>query len=133
MNKPYSKGDLVDASLLDIARQHFYIYKITNKKTNKFYIGQARDLLGRLRTHKLEKKRELGNYRHWIIEVLEVVTLQTPTTDRHVPQVMELEMLHIREGLASNPKKCVNTIGRRGADLRKAQPTRFYWRERKAA
>lgn len=117
----YNWDHEVHAASEKIGRNVTGIYKFTNKRTGEFYIGQAKNIAERIKSHARESKKDHPKKSHWHkslfaeggvaafkIEVLEITPLCAIT-------MKERENYWLKHYKAGESILCLNTHSRAGA------------------
>lgn len=92
--------------------RRYFVYKITNPKTGRFYIGQTHDVVRRVKTHMTNKdicqKHRLGDPKSWVVRILEAVSYKEPVIPACAYSILEKEQAHILKAKSRSGRKCVN-------------------------
>ena len=112
--KKYKSGEKVRCFHKPL-HQYFYIYKIYVPETKCSYIGSTQDVIKRVRSHMSchRNDKRWGSSENWVVTVIDVVKLKTPTIFTHnLPEVIVTEDHYITKLFNRNPQRCLNSLVR---------------------
>jgi predicted GIY-YIG superfamily endonuclease len=115
----FKKGQRLDVNqiLHDDKRKYVYIYKITNVRSKKFYIGQTTNLKARVYAHITGKGSRvgalLGNSNNWRIKILQEILINesvySSRSENFYKKVLTAEWRKIQRHNKLYPGKSINS------------------------